>query len=60
MSVRKKAKRGAKRVNQLEVDRSRLNFKARQSAHANVGQGGNAFAFNANEVGDIRVRAGRQ
>ncbi|MCG7377908.1 MULTISPECIES: hypothetical protein [Paenibacillus] len=50
----------AKHVNRVEVDKSRLKFNARQSAKASVGQGGNAFAINANELGNIRVRAGQQ
>ncbi|MEK4433862.1 hypothetical protein [Paenibacillus sp. FSL K6-2862] len=59
MSTRKRQKY-AKQVNRVEVDKSRLKFQARQSAKASVGQGGNAFAINANELGNIRVRAGQQ
>ncbi|MCM3174951.1 MULTISPECIES: hypothetical protein [Paenibacillus] len=53
-------KKQAKHVNRVEVDKSRLKFHATQSAKASVGQGGNAFAINANELGNIRVRAGQQ
>lgn len=59
MSGKKRGKT-VKHVNTVEVDKSRLKFKAKQSAGAFVGQGGNAFAINANELGNIRVRSGQQ
>ncbi|XEC95904.1 hypothetical protein AB6A23_04880 [Paenibacillus tarimensis] len=57
---RKKKGKAVKNVNTVDVDKSRVKFKASQSASAYVGQGGNAFAINANELGNIRVRAGQQ
>ncbi|GAA4865636.1 hypothetical protein GCM10023310_51440 [Paenibacillus vulneris] len=47
-----------KNINNVQVDKSRVKFKAEQSANASVNQGGNAFAINANELGVIRVRTG--
>jgi hypothetical protein len=43
-----------------EVEKGRIKFKAIQSATASVNQGGNNFAINANELGNVRVRAGQQ
>jgi hypothetical protein len=48
------------KTNIVEVDKGRIRFKAIQSATASVNQGGNAFAINANELGNVRVRAGQQ
>lgn len=59
MSRRTRGSR-SRRTNSVEVDKSRLVFKARQSASATISQGGNAIAINANELGNIRVRAGQQ
>lgn len=59
MAKRRSGKR-QRSVNTVEVDKSRLKFQARQSASATINQGGNAIAINANELGNIRVRAGQQ
>ncbi|WP_020616572.1 hypothetical protein [Paenibacillus daejeonensis] len=59
----KRKKRSGKSTRQTNIvgsDSSNTRFRAKQSASATVGQGGNAFAINSNELGVIRVRAGQQ
>jgi hypothetical protein len=53
-------KKGKSVTNKVDVDKSRVKFRAKQVASANIGQGGNAIAINANELGNIRIRTGRQ
>ncbi|WP_282939141.1 hypothetical protein [Paenibacillus sp. RC67] len=53
-------RRKHKSVNNVQLDNSKTKFRAKQTANASVGQGGNAFAINANELGVIRVRTGGQ
>ena len=57
---RKKGKTIIKKKNSVEIDNGKTKFQANQSASAFVGQGGNAFAINANELGVIRIRPGGQ
>jgi hypothetical protein len=52
------SKKKVKKVNNVSVDKGRVKFGAKQSATAFVGQGGNAFAINANELGVIKVPGG--
>ncbi|WP_156043189.1 hypothetical protein [Paenibacillus sp. UNC451MF] len=51
-------RRKRKSVNNVQTENSKTKFSAKQTATATVGQGGNAFAINANELGVIRVRTG--
>lgn len=38
----------------------KTNIRVGQSANASIGQGGNAFAINASEIGVVRIRPGQQ
>ncbi|TYP78082.1 hypothetical protein [Paenibacillus methanolicus] len=49
-------KKIVKKSNRIDVETSKTSFHAKQTATAFVGQGGNSFAINANELGVIRVR----
>ncbi|GBF77328.1 hypothetical protein PA598K_05872 [Paenibacillus sp. 598K] len=60
MAKAKKRGKHSRQTNIVGSDSSNTRFRARQSARATVGQGGNAFAINSNELGVIRVRAGQQ
>lgn len=38
----------------------KTNVNVKQGAIANIGQGGNAIAINASEIGVVRIRPGQQ
>ncbi|NIK79636.1 hypothetical protein FHS15_004797 [Paenibacillus castaneae] len=46
--------------NTIKFGNGRTNIKLKQGASASIGQGGNAIAINASEIGVVRIRPGQQ
>ncbi|MFX3636778.1 MAG: hypothetical protein ACE3L7_02100 [Candidatus Pristimantibacillus sp.] len=46
--------------NVVKWNNGKTNVQVGQKALARIGQGGNAFAINANEIAVVRIRPGQQ
>ncbi|MGE6226885.1 hypothetical protein [Paenibacillus chitinolyticus] len=63
MSKHRKGRRHEKKhakVNVTKVKKSRTTVIVKQAAKARTGQGGNAFAINASDVGVVKTKVGRR
>lgn len=47
-------------TNTIKVGNGKTHVNLKQGASATIGQGGNAIAINASEIGVVRIRPGQQ